>query len=75
MGAGEWGQENFVESWGRPVLQVDGWGDDAAGAAAGFDHLVGDAAQSARDVSVVQHGACDHSDLLPRLSGRNLKDV
>ena len=35
--------------------------DEPTVAAAALEDLVGDAAQGARDVSVVQHGACGHS--------------
>jgi hypothetical protein len=41
----------------------------------GLKDLVGNPSQRAFDVSGLQNGACSQSDLLPRLSGRNLKDV
>src|SRR5690606_17718243 len=49
--------------------------DEIRTAAIGFEDLVRDARQGARDVSLLQHDSCRHPDLLPRLTGRNLKVV
>ena len=42
----------------------------SCGAAIGLEDLVGDPSQRSGDVSLLQHGARSHPDLLPRLTGR-----
>ena len=44
--------------------------DEIVAALVGLEDLVRDAGQRPRDVSLLQHGARSHPDLLPRLSGR-----
>ena len=44
--------------------------DEIVAAVVGLEDLVRDAGERPRDVSLLQHGARSHPDLLPRLSGR-----
>ena len=44
--------------------------DEIGTTTVGFEDLVRDAGQRPRDVSLLQHGARSHPDLLPRLTGR-----
>ncbi|BDZ50669.1 hypothetical protein GCM10025867_29100 [Frondihabitans sucicola] len=53
----------------------DAQDDEIVCPAIALEDLVGDACQSTRDVSLTQHFSGAQSDPLPRLSGRNLKDV